>query len=412
MKPRWYRELDPYSRRTFWTAFGGFGADSLNIQLYAFALPTLLALWGLSHAEAGLLASVALAASAAGGWLGGLLADRLGRARLLQISIVWVAVSTSLCGLAGNFGQLLFARALQGFCFGADVAIGAVFIGEIAAPHIRGRMAGTAQSGWALGWGAAAVIATAALALLPVEYGWRILFIVGILPAIAVFMRRRSLREPAAFLKSTRRSSWGAIFSGPMRVTTLKGSALATGMHGGYWAIATWWPAMLHSERGLSMTGSSPYLAALIAGAFGGYLFGAWLGDTAGRRVALTCFAVGGLLIALVYVEIPVSNLALLLLSVPLGFVATGIFGVVGPILTELYPTELRGSGLGFCYNVGRGLAGGATPLLIGASAAQLGVGHAMGLYVACAYGLVLVAALLLPETRGRELQSLSEIQS
>lgn len=409
MTPHWYRSLDPYTRRVFWTSCAGFSADSLNIQLYAFVLPTLLTLWGLSHAQAGLLASVALAASAAGGWIGGLVADRLGRARLLRMSMVWVAIAALACALSANFEQLLVARALQGFCFGGDLAVGAVFIGEIAAPHMRGRLAGTAQSGWAIGWALAALIATAALMALPIELAWRCTFIAGALPALGLFALRRPLRESDTFLASSGRASWRAIFASPTRTITFKGSLLATGMHGGYWAIATWWPTMLHTERGLSITGSSPYLAALISGAFGGYLFGAWLSDTAGRKAALTSFAIGGLFIALVYVEIPVSNFVLLLLSVPLGFVATGIFGVIGPILTELYPTELRGAGLGFCYNVGRGVAGGVTPVLVGAGVERFGVGHAMGLYVACAYGIVLVAALLLPETRGRALHNLSE---
>lgn len=411
MSPHWYRTLDAYRRRVFWLTFGGFTVNALNIQLYAFVLPALLALWGLSHAQAGLVASVALVSSAAGGWSAGLLADRWGRARMLRCSIVGVALATVLCGLAGSFEQLLVARAVQGFCFGADLAVGAVFIGEMAPAAIRGRMAGTAQSGWAVGWGLAAMIATALLAMLPPDIGWRATFVAGLLPTLPLLIWRRQLREPEAFLRSQRDSSWRAIFAGAALPSTLKGTLIAAGMHSGYWAIATWWPAMLHVERGLSTAAGSLYLGVLIAGALAGYVFGAWLSDTAGRRMALGCFAIGGLLIALVYLHLPVSDTALLALSAPLGFVATGIFGVIGPALTELYPTELRGAGLGFCYNCGRGLAG-TTPALIGISAGQVGVGQAVGLYVACAYGLVLAMALLLPETRGSELKSLSDTGS
>lgn len=408
MSPQWYRALNPSTRRVFWLTFGGFGANSFNIQLYAFVLPVLLALWGLSHAQAGLLASVALAASAAGGWSAGLLADRFGRARMLRISIVGVAIATCLCALAANFEQLLFARALQGFCFGGDLAVAAVFVGEMAPPRSRGRMAGTAQSGWAIGWALVAVVATGMLSLLPDESGWRATLCIGLLPALLLLVWRRQLREPPAFLQSTRRSSWRGIFTGPALASTLKGTLLASGMHSGYWTIATWWPAMLHSERGLSATESVPYLAALATGALFGYIVGAWLSDTAGRKVALTCFAIGGLGIALVHLHIPVSNLALLAMSVPLGFVAAGIFGVIGPLLTELYPTELRGAGLGFCFNFGRGLAAFG-PAMVGIGASHVGVGQAVALYVACAYVVVLIVALLLPETRGRELHSLSE---
>lgn len=375
----------------------------MDIQLYSFVLPALLAVWGLSHAEAGWLATVALTSSAAGGWIAGLLADRFGRVRLLKITVLWFAIATCLCALADNFEQLLIARALQGLGFGGELAVGVVFVGEVARPDIRGRMVGMVQSGWAVGWGLAAAIAAVALSVLPPELGWRATFIFGVLPAFAVYLFRRRLKESEVFRSSTRRSSWRAIFSGPIVGATLRGSILASGMHGGYWAIATWWPAMLRAERGLSLTGSSPYLAALILGSFFGYVGGSWLSDQAGRRVTLMGFAVSGIVLALTYAEFPLTGMSLLLFSAPLGFVATGMFSVVGPILTELFPTELRGSGLGFCYNLGRGVAG-VTPVLVGGNIERLGVGPAIGLYVACAYGFVLAAAVVLPETRGRTL--------
>ena len=403
MRPKWYRTLDADARRAFWTAFSGFSLDSMNIQLYSFVLPVLLGIWGLTHAQAGWLATVALTSSAAGGWIAGLLADRFGRVRILKITILWFAVATCLCALADDFGQLLVARALQGLGFGGELAVGVVFVGEVARPDIRGRMVGMVQSGWAVGWGLAAAIAAIALSLLPPEHGWRVTFAIGVVPALLVYLFRRKLKESEVFRSSTRRTQWHAIFSGPILGATLRGSILASGIHGGYWAIATWWPAMLRDERGLSAAGSSPYLAALIAGSFIGYVVGSSLSDRMGRRVTLMWFAMSGIALALTYAEFPLTGMSLLLFSVPLGFVATGMFSVVGPILTELFPTELRGSGLGFCYNLGRGVAG-VTPILVGGTIERLGVGPAVGLYVACAYGFVLAAAVVLPETRGRTL--------
>lgn len=403
MRPKWYRTLDGGARRAFWTAFSGFTLDAMDIQLYSFVLPVLLGLWGLSHAEAGLLATVALTSSAAGGWIAGLLADRFGRVRMLKITIVWFAIATCLCALADDFSHLLIARALQGLGFGGELAVGVVFIGEVARPDIRGRMVGMVQSGWAVGWGLAAAIAAIALSLLPPELGWRVTFVIGVGPALLVYWFRRKLDEPEVFRSSTRRRPWHAIFSAPIAGATLRGSVLASGMHGGYWAIATWWPAMLRGERGLSAAGSSPYLAALIIGSFVGYVGGSWLSDRVGRKATLMYFASSGIALALTYAEFPLTGMSLLLFSVPLGFVATGMFSVVGPILTELFPTELRGSGLGFCYNLGRGVAG-VTPVLVGGTIERLGVDHAIGLYVACAYGFVLLAAIVLPETRGRTL--------
>ena len=400
--------LDKKSGRAFWTVFGGFALDAIDIQIYAFALPVLLSVWHLSHAEAGLLATATLVSSAFGGWIAGLLADRFGRVRIMKLTILWFAVATCLCGLAGNIEQLFIARILQGLGFGGELAVGAVFIGEMAPALFRGRMVGFAQSGWAVGWGIAAAASLLLLSLLPQEQGWRVIFFIGLIPAVLVFIFRSRLAESNTFKKSQHSTRWNTIFTKPFLGSTIKGSLLATGMHGGYWAIATWWPAMLLSERGLSLVSSGPYLAALIIGSFFGYAAGACLGDLVGRRATLLCFAISGIALTLTYSQLPVSNAPFLLLSFPLGFVATGMFGIISSILVELFPTELRGSGLGFCYNLGRGIAGLA-PALIGGSAASLGVGNAIAMFVAIAYGLVLITTVFLLETRGTELKNLSE---
>jgi MFS family permease len=404
MGPQWYRALDNNSGRAFWTSFGGFALDSLDIQLYAFVLPVLLTVWKLSHAEAGFLVTAALASSAVGGWIAGLLADRFGRVRILKFTILWFAISTCLCGLAQSFDQLLMARILQGLGFGGEIAIGAVFVGEVAPARLRGRMVGFAQSGWAIGWGVAAIVSLSVFSLFPPEIGWRVVFFIGLLPAVLLFIFRNKLKEPTLFRRPDRPVPWSGIFSRPLLGSTIKGSLLAAGMHSGYWAIATWWPTMLLADRGLSMIDSGPYLAAMIAGSFFGYIVGAWIGDRVGRRYTLMLFSLGGIALALTYPQISASGPSFILLSFPLGFVATGMFGIISSILIELYPTELRGSGLGFCYNFGRGIAGFA-PALIGTGAALLGVGYAIALLVIAAYGLVLLTALFLPETQGSRLE-------
>lgn len=404
MGRQWYRALDKDSGRAFWTAFGGFALDSLDMQLYAFVLPVLLTLWKLSHAEAGLLATAALVSSALGGWIAGLLADRFGRVRILKFTILWFAISTCLCGLAQAFDQLLMTRILQGIGFGGEIAIGAVFVGEVAPARLRGRMVGFAQSGWAIGWGAAAIVSLAVFSLFPPELGWRVVFFIGLLPAVLLFFFRNKLKEPALFRRPERHVPWSGIFSRPLLGSTIKGSLLATGMHSGYWAVATWWPTMLLADRGLSMIDSGPYLAAMIVGSFFGYIVGAWIGDRVGRRYTLMLFSLAGIALALTYPQISASGLPFMLLSFPLGFVATGMFGIISSILIELYPTELRGSGLGFCYNFGRGIAGLA-PALIGAGATLLGVGYAIALLVIVAYGIVLLTTLFLPETQGSTLE-------
>src|SRR6516225_2254538 len=116
-------------RATFRACFGGWALDGMDFQFYSFVIPTLIA-------------------------------DRIGRVRTLQITILWFAVFTGLCGLAQSYGQFLLARGLMGLGFGGEWAVGAVLMGEVIAAHHRGKAVGAVQSGWALGWGAAAILYT------------------------------------------------------------------------------------------------------------------------------------------------------------------------------------------------------------------------------------------------------------
>jgi MFS family permease len=203
----WYRELGAAQRRTFWACFGGWALDALDVQIYTFVVPALIALWHITTAQAGLLATSALVISAFGGWLAGMLADRIGRARLLMITVAWFAFFTFLSGLTQNFEQLLVVRGLQGLGFGGEWAAGSVLIGEVIRAENRGKAVGTVQSAWAWGWGAAAVIATIIFSVLPQEVGWRVLFFVGILPALLVFYIRARVSEPEIFQKASAASS-------------------------------------------------------------------------------------------------------------------------------------------------------------------------------------------------------------
>lgn len=411
----WYRDMDAGGRRTFWACFGGYAMDAMDVQVYSFVVPVLVGLWGITKTQAGLLATVTLVLSAFGGWAAGLLADRVGRVRTLQITIAWFAVFTFLSGLTDGFEQLLVTRGLQGFGFGGEWAAGSVLMGEVAAARHRGRAVGVVQSSWSVGWGVAALLATLLFALMPPEWAWRTLFFVGLLPAVAVFFVRRLVDEPAVFRRVEGRIEEGAearppllaIFSRPFLLTTLRGCLLALGAQGGYYAITTWLPTFLRTERGLSIFGSGAYLGVIIAGSFAGYVTSAYLNDGVGRRKTFLLFAVGSLVIVLTYTQIAMSNGSMLVLGFPLGFFASGIFSGMGALFTELFPTELRGSGQGFCYNSGRGLAA-AFPTLVGMASATMPLGQAIGLFAGGAYGLVILAALLLPETRGRELQSLA----
>jgi MFS family permease len=378
----------------------------MDVQLYSLVIATLTALWSISRADAGLLATATLLASSLGGWLVGILADRFGRVRMLQMTILWFSVFTFLCAFATSYEQLFLFRALQGFGFGGEYAAGAVLIGEIIRDEHRGKGNGIVHSGWAVGWGAAVIAYTVLFTFLPEAVAWRALFAIGILPAISVFFVRRFVNEPALFVYASgqeARPSFLKIFAPSLLRTTILASLLTTGTQGGYYAIMIWLPTYLKTVRGLSVLGIGGYLAIIIVASFLGYVISAYLTDILGRRRNFILFAVCSVFTVLAYMFLPISDSVLFFLGAPLGFFASGIYSGIGAFFNELYPTSVRGSGIGFCFNVGRAI-GALFPALVGYISATMPLGQAIGIFTVAAYGLIIMAALLLPETKGRSL--------
>ena len=263
----WYAGLAPNERRTFWACFGGWALDALDVQVFSFAIPAIMATFSITNVDAGLIGTVTLLTSAFGGWFAGMLADRFGRVRTLQITVVWFAVFTFLCGFAQTYHQLLVSRALMGFGFGGEWAAGAVLMGEVTHAQHRGKAVGMVQSGWSIGWAAAAVLSTALFSTLPQDTAWRVLFWVGLTPAIIVFFVRRLVDDPPVFKAARAKLAAGSIRQRPLEIfspqilkTTILTCLLATGAQGGYYALFTWLPTYLKVERKLSIIGSSSYM--------------------------------------------------------------------------------------------------------------------------------------------------------
>jgi len=408
----WFHELTGKEKRTFWSCKVGYALDAMDTQFLSFVIPTLIATWGMTKGDAGLIGTVTLLTSALGGWLAGILSDRIGRVKALQITILWFAFFTVLCGLAQNFNQLLLARGLMGFGMGGEWTAGAILIGEVIRAKDRGKAVGMVQAGWALGWGVSALLYALMFSLLPPEWAWRSLFLLGILPAVFVIFIRRFIDEPELFKVQQRkqeagaeRASFAEIFSPAMLSTTVRAVLLTTGAQGGYYAITTWLPTYLKTERHLTVLGTGGYLAMVIFGSYVGYLVSAYLTDRLGRKNNFILFALGSLCIALAYTRLPVNDSVMLFLGFPLGFCVSGVFSGMGAFLTELFPTRIRGSGQGFSYNMGRAI-GSLFPLMIGLSSQHMALGEAIGLFAAAAYGVMILAALTLPETRGKQLEA------
>jgi MFS family permease len=402
----WLQETSPRERHTLVAAGLGYGLDGFDFMIYTFIIPTLLAVWHMSKAQAGYIATGSLITSAVGGWAAGVLADRYGRVRVLQWTVAWFAVFTFLSGFTHSYPALYLTRALQGLGFGGEWAVGSVLIAEALPARHRGKAAGLVQSSWAIGWAAAALAYGGLYALMPAELAWRVLFWLGIAPALLIVYVRRRVPESPVYASVRDRAAEAHfldIFTPPLWRTTVLASLLCAGMMGAYYAVNTWLPTYLSTERHLSAGGTSRYLLVLIAGSFAGYLTAAWLSDALGRRRCFMLFAAGGAVLVIAYTWVTASDAQMLALGFPLGFFQSGIFSGMGAYLSELYPSSVRGSGQGFSYSAGRAV-GGLFPAVIGAASAHASLAACIGAATAAGYGVVIAAAWVLPETRGRVL--------
>jgi MFS family permease len=236
----WLRELDQNERRTMLATGGGWALDAFDVQVYSYVIPTLVAAWAMSRTEAGILGTAALLISALGGWITGVLCDRFGRVKMLQVSILWFAFFTFLSGFTNNFTELLICRGFQGLGFGGEWAAGSVLMGEVIRAKYRGRAVGVVQASFHIGWGASAIVFALFFSLMPPDIAWRAMFWVGILPALFVLYIRRAVSEPAVFERSRANDGRGSvaklfeIFSPAYLHRTVLCVLLAAGVQGGY----------------------------------------------------------------------------------------------------------------------------------------------------------------------------------
>jgi len=407
----WYGELAPREKRTFWACFGGWALDSFDFFIFTFALPAIVVALDMTREQAGMITTWTLVASALGGWIAGMLADRYGRVRVLQITILWFAVFGLLCAFAQDYWQLLAGRALMGLGLGGEWAVGAVLLGEVIRAKDRGKAVGTMQSGWGIGWGVAALISIAILLNLKPDIAWRVLLCIGLLPALLVFYIRRHIHDAAVFnesqkkLRAKRRTAnFLDIFSPSLIKTTILMTLLAAGVQGGYYASA-WFLESLRNTRKIAAMATGRYLVAVIVGSIIGYLVSAYLNDRIGRRQTFIVFAICSAATIFALTLLAANDISVLVLGFLLGLFASGTFSGLGPVMTENFPTALRGSGQSFSYNAARLLAAG-VPGLISWLSERSSFNRSIDLIAVAAYGLVVIVAFVLPETRGKVLSA------
>jgi MFS family permease len=413
----WYRTITADQWRVLTAAKLGWMLDAMDFMLYAMAIGQLRAYFMINDATAGLLGTVTLAMSAVGGIIFGFLADRIGRTRALMLTILIFSVASLGAATSQSIIQLLMWRALLGIGMGGEWASGAVLVSETWPPAHRNKAISIMQSGWALGYILAAVLAGIFIDTLGLgAEAWRWLFAFGAVPALFVLWVRRSVPESAAWLerraaKAAEPNAFAVIFGPTYRARTFLIIALNSATQFGYWGIFFWLPGFLarpieQGGAGMSVVGSIGWIIPLQIGAYLGYLTFGFIADRLGRRRTFIMFMVAAAIIVPIYGQMARSPLVLMLLGPVFGYVAHGYFSMFGGFIAELFPTSVRATGQGTSYNLGR-LAGAAAPYTIGYLATFPGIG--IGLAMATTSAFFLLAALIilaLPDRSGQPLES------
>ncbi len=389
---------DLQARRALVGSAVGYAMDGFDLLILSFLLRPIAASLHLTPPESAALVTATLVGAVVGGMIFGVLADRFGRVRVLTWTILLFALFTGLCGLAPGYRSLLAFRTIAGLGLGGEFGIGMALVAEAWPAAMRARVSSYVGLGWQAGVLAAALVSPV---LLPV-IGWRGMFALGVVPAVAAFFIRRNLEEPALFV-ATRPMAPMRLFTDPGLARRSIGMVVLCSVQNfGYYGVMIWLPSYLANRFGYGLTQSALWTAVTIGGMAVGIAVFGQVADRVGRRPAFLAWMAGAAVMVVVYAGLT-APVALLVGGAVMGFFVNGMLGGYGALMSELYPTGLRATAQNVLFNIGRGV-GGFGPVVVGWVAGRHGFPAAIaGLAVLYVVDMAALWALI-PERRGVEL--------
>jgi MFS family permease len=413
----WHRTVTREQWRVLLAAKFGWMLDAMDFMLYAMALGQIRVYFGFDDSTAGMLGTVTLVMSGIGGLTFGYVADRFGRTRALMATIAIFSLASLGAASSQTAVQLLVWRAILGLGMGGEWASGAVLVSETWPAALRNKAISIMQSGWALGYILAALLAAVILGSPAFgQEGWRWLFAAGALPALFTLWIRRHVKEPDSWTARHRASTdtapnpFAVIFGPQLLGRTIRIILLGGAVQFGYWGVFFWLPPFLarpieQGGAGLGI-GSLWWIIPVQLGAYLGYLTFGFIADRIGRRTTFVLFMVCAAVTVLSYSRMARNAPLLMALGPVLGYFGSGYFSMFGSFVAELFPSAVRATGQGTSYNIGR-MAGAVAPFSIGQILSLPGVGIGTALSITSAF--FLLAALLvftLPDRSGQPLEA------
>ena len=368
--------------------------DSMDTGLISFVLPILAKEWGLTSEQVGWIGSIGLIGMALGAVLAGTIADKFGRKNVFAATVILYSVSTGLCAVAWSYESLLVFRFLVGFGLGGELPVAATLMSEYAPSALRGRFIVLLESFWGVGWLVAALISY----LLIPQFGWKVAFIIGALPALYVFLIRLHMPESIRYLLSkgkveearqiilTLEKKLGVVSKPfdkefvedatpifklnvftlwkPMfRVRTIMLWLAWFGIVFSYYGIFMWLPSIVFAQ-GFEVVKTFEYVLIMTLAQLPGYFAAAWLVDIIGRRYTLSLFLLMSGICAYFFGNSATAS-ELLMWGAAMSFFNLGAWGVIYTYTPELYPTAIRALGSGWAAGFGR-IGGMTAPMLVG----------------------------------------------
>ncbi|MDB5083712.1 MAG: major facilitator superfamily 1 [Bacilli bacterium] len=344
----------------------GFGLlfDSMDNALLAFVLTSIGTQWHLSPGLLGLIGSVSFIGMAVGSALAGLFADRFGRRSVFMWTLLIYSIATGLTAFAWGVGIFVVLRFLVGFGIGGELPVATTYVLESSPEEERGRRVVYLETFWALGSLAAALIS---FFIVP-SFGWRVVFLIGALPALYTLILRNALPESVEFIalaeNKSMKKSFRTLWSNELVASTVVTSLLWFIMNFAYYGMFLWLPSVLY-YKGYSLVHSIGYVLIMTIAQVPGYLTAAWLVEKWGRKrtlvPALLCTSLSALGFGFSH-----STVWLIVFGLLLNYFMLGAFAGTYIFTVEQFPTLARASGIGWAAGFGR-IGGVIAPFLVGA---------------------------------------------
>lgn len=374
--------------KIMWASIIGYAMDGLDVLILSFAMAAIVSEFGLTLGEGGMIATYTLIGTVLGGYIFGIFADWWGRVHTFSLTIIIFSIFTGACAFADNAVHLDILRFLAGLGLGGEYGIGMTLVSETWPGAKRAR----ATAGVAMGWQAGAVLAAILAAVVLPDYGWRGLFLVGVLPALLAAWARHGIKEPPMWVKrkemkkalqarkdagdkltaeeeeqltEAKKFPLAHLFADKKTtITTIALTIMTSVQNFGYYGIMVWLPMILLKEHGLTTKSMSGWMIVTVIGMIAGIFVFGWLCDRLGRKKPYLLFYVCAAAMVYIYVNLG-TPIALLFGGAFLGFFCNGMMAGYGTLLSENYTTDARSTAQNFIFNTGRAV-GGFAPVIIG----------------------------------------------